>query len=516
MKSYSVQRTAYGAKDFFLCLLSAILLILSFPNFDFWIFAWFGFVPLFFAIKNKTKVKAFLIAYLTGIIFWTGIIYWLVHVTLPGTIILILYLAIYFGIFGLIFTYSLQLTAYSFLFIPSVWVLLEYIRSHLFTGFPWALLGYSQYLNLPIIQIADITGAWGVSFLIMMVNVAVFIAISHKLSAVRKKQKLSLFLVISILLFVLIYGYFRIYSLQLKTYSLAPLKVSVIQGNIPQELKWDPGARDYIIHKYLEISRKALQDKPDLIIWPEAALPVIPEEEPLYYERVISFAKEIKIPLLLGAVTKRGELYYNSALQLQGEGVLLNRYDKLHLVPFGEYIPLKEVLPFLQTIVPIGDITAGKEYTIFRHPDAQAPRRPVRFSVLICFEDLFPELSRNFVKKGAQFLVNITNDAWYKKTAASFQHLQASVFRAVENRIYLARAANTGVSGFIALSGKIISLVQDESGREIFIDGNKTQEILIPRNVLTFYTRYGDVFILFCLVLGLCVIIRSLKLKAHS
>src|SRR3989338_9828412 len=145
-----------------LCLLSAVLLILSFPGCNIWVFAWFGFVPLLFVIRNKSKVKAFLLSYLTGVIFWAGIIYWLIHVTLPGTIILILYLALYFGIFGL--TYNLQLTTYNFLTIPALWVSLEYMRSHLLTGFPWALLGYSQYKNLALIQIADITGAWGVSF----------------------------------------------------------------------------------------------------------------------------------------------------------------------------------------------------------------------------------------------------------------------------------------------------------------------------------------------------------------
>jgi len=162
-------------KDYIFCVLSAILLIFSFPNFNLGFFAWFGFVPLFFVLEDKSKWKAFFLSYLTGIVFWLGIIYWLIHVTLPGMIILVLYLALYFGIFGLIILSAIRypLSA-TILFIPSVWVLLEYVRAHLFAGFPWALLGYSQYLNLPIIQISDITGAWGVSFLVMLVNVSLY------------------------------------------------------------------------------------------------------------------------------------------------------------------------------------------------------------------------------------------------------------------------------------------------------------------------------------------------------
>jgi apolipoprotein N-acyltransferase len=246
-------------KEIFFCILSATLLILSFPRFDIEFLAWFGFVPLLFAIKNKSKAQAFLFSYLTGVVFWLGIIYWLVHVTLPGLIILVLYLALYFGLFGLIVSTYLLPTTYYLLFIPSIWVILEFIRSHLFTGFPWALLGYSQYLNLPFIQIADITGAWGVSFLVMMVNVLVYKVIGHRSWVIGKKQNLLL----AILLLFLSLGY-GIYKLHLSpiTYHLSPIKISVIQGNISQELKWNKSSRDFIIDRYFGISKEALKDKP--------------------------------------------------------------------------------------------------------------------------------------------------------------------------------------------------------------------------------------------------------------
>ena len=500
-------------KGIFLCILSAVLLILSFPKFNLEFLAWFGFVPLFLALKNKNKFKAFLFSYLTGVIFWLGTIYWLIHVTLLGLIILVLYLALYFAIFGLVLS-SIQHLASSIqlFFIPSAWVLLEYLRAHLLTGFPWALLGYSQYLNLPVIQIADITGAWGVSFLVMMVNVTVYSVIGYRLSVIGGKQKFLL--PILCILVTLTYGYYKIY-LTPNTAHRKPIKVSVIQGNIPQELKWDPQAKDFIIDKYIAISREALKDKPDLIIWPEAAMPVVLEEEPLYYEKVSSLAKQSHTPLLLGAVTLRDSLYYNSAILVSPEGKLLERYDKLHLVPFGEYIPLRSTLGFLETIVPIGDFARGKEYTTFK---LQAPssKLQARFSVLICFEDLFPELSREFSKRGADFLVNITNDAWFKKTSSPYQHLQASVFRAVENRVFLIRSANTGVSGFIAPNGKIISLVKDQKGRNIFISGYNTQGTAPFKENISFYTRHGDIFIWACILLVLYGIIKIRRQRQNA
>jgi len=192
-------------------------------------------------------------------------------------------------------------------------------------------------------------------------------------------------------------------------------------------------------------------------------------------------------------------------------GRISARYDKLHLVPFGEYIPLKKTFPFLQSVAPIGDIERGEEYTIFQVPDKS--RKQNFFGVLICFEDLFPELSRGFVKRGAQFLVNITNDAWYKKTSAPEQHFQASVFRAVENRLWLVRAANTGVSGFISGEGRIRYLVTGTEKEKIFTDGFKTENIPFGERMPSFYSRFGDIFIMACFLFVLYAIIRLQKNK---
>jgi len=510
-KSSAISYQLSAKTAFLSSIISGILLSLSFNNGNLWLLAWFSFVFLFFALENKTKTKVFLFAYLSGFVFWWATIYWLANVTFLGTAILIFYLALYFGIFGLVFYYSI-LSPYYLLLIPSSWVLLEYIRSYLFTGFPWALLGYSQYLNLPVIQIADIAGVWGVSFLVMMGNVMVYSIISRQLSAASRqpkglKNKLAIYILPCFLFFISLgYGYYKLTpgSSQLTAHNSQ--RITVIQANIPQELKWDPRARNFIIDKYLNLSYEAASNGQGLIIWPEAALPVIPEEDPQYLDKAKAFAVRTQTTLLLGAVTKRGGLYYNSALYISPDGNLEDSYDKVHLVPFGEYIPLKKTFPFLETIVPIGDVARGESYVVF-------PYNKTAFSVLICFEDLFPELSRRFIGNGADFLVNITNDAWYKKTTAPFQHLQASVFRAVENRAFLIRAANTGVSGFIQPNGKIISLVRDSGGESIFVEGSDTQSLEIFKPKKSFYCRFGDISIVILFIFSFYAIILFQKNK---
>ena len=504
-------RRSRGLKDLALAIVSAILLALSFPKFNLEFLAWFAFIPLFFSLKEASLGRAFFLGFACGLIFWDITVYWLVHVTMAGAIVLILYLSLYFGVFGLLVSFFLNQAKVKvqvsspavrpaepriIFFIPAIWVVLEYARSHLLTGFPWALLGYSQYLNLSTIQIADTFGVWGVSFLLVMVNIALYSLIKEKSQAVKRIKYLIAPAVI--LVFVFGYGFFRLQQAgEPRNASKRLIKISVIQGNIPQELKWYPMARQEIMEKYLMLSRRAAQEKPDLIVWPEAAVPVILEKEPAYYEMVANLAKQVQSPVLFGAVTSRGDNYYNSALMVSQDKEITGCYNKLHLVPFGEYIPLRTILPFLETIVPIGEVKPGKEYTIFSVNLAGVGHSlRSKFGVLICFEDVFPELSRQFVKKGAQFLVNITNDAWYKQTFASYQHLQASVFRAVENRVSLLRSANTGVTGFISPEGKVIALVKDASARELFVDGYKTWSIPAKKGAQTIYTRFGDWFIM--------------------
>jgi apolipoprotein N-acyltransferase len=478
--------------SFLLCIFSAFLLMLPFFNGVLWLFSWIGFVPLFFFLQNKTPAKAFSWSYFCGWIFFTSVIYWLIHVTMLGWIVLSVYLALYFGLFGLMVSLSRRYKDIILLFfLPSAWVVLEFIRGSFLTGFPWALMGYSQYKNLPVIQIADITGAYGVSFLLILVNFVVY-------KLMRDKKSIRFFVApIIIISLISSYGFFRLSQ----KFQGEPLRISVVQGNIPQEEKWQPDLQSFILGKYVALAQQAAKDNPDIIIWPETSVPGYLEEEPLLFNNVSFLAKQIKTDLLVGTVAEENGYIYNSATLVSKDGKIKNRYDKLHLVPFGEYIPFPRVFSFVTDIAPapIGDFSFGKDYTVFSLDE----NKQKTFSVLICFEDVFAYLSRNFVKKGARFLVNITNDAWFEKTTEPYQHLQASVFRAIENRVWVVRAANTGVSCFVSPVGKVVARVQNKDTKEdIFVSGHKTQDITLETRP-TFYLRFLDVFVFCCFILSL-------------
>lgn len=509
----------YSVLRIVLTVFSAILLILSFPGFNMWIFAWVAFVPLLFAIEGQNQFKAFLISYLTGFLFFLGTMYWLIHVTLLGMIVVVAYLALYFGFFGLILSYGSRITNHERLFlIPSAWVALEWLRSHFFTGFGWNLLGYSQCSNLPIIQIADKTGAYGVSFLIIMFNIALYMSIKNLKSG--KEAYMSLVIVTILLLTVFGYGIFRLNNI----FTGEKLRVAIIQGNIPQDKKWDRHFTDSILSKYEGLTKKSVLDKAELVIWPETSIPGFVENEEDLFSRIKNLVTDINTPLLAGAPryedTEEGTLYYNSAFLFLKGGTLGGHYDKVHLVPFGEYIPLKNLLFFVHRFAPrpIGDYTAGNSFTVFKFLLKRTAKdkdyslkfiKKVGFSCLVCFEDIFPDLARQFVKKNIDFLVNITNDGWFGKSSAAYQHAQASVFRAVENRINVVRVANTGLSCFIDQKGRVTASVV-EDGKDLFVEGFKTHEIVLSRT-RTVYTVYGDVFAYICIFFIILNITRRLR-----
>ncbi len=528
-----------------LAVLSAVLLILSFPGFNLWIVAWVALVPLFFAIEGQKPLKAFLISYLAGFLFFLGTIYWLVHVTLPGMIITVAYLALYFGFFGLIIsltsslrgskaTEAISLKArllrpfgprndeyFVLLFlIPAAWVALEWARSYLFTGFGWALLGYSQSNNLPIIQIADVTGAYGVSFLIVIFNVALFLVIKN----LRKMKECLVAVVMAAILITAVsgYGLLRLNNV----FTGEKLKVSVVQGNIPQVQKWDERFAEKIIERYTELTILAAAEKPDLVIWPETSVPGFIENEKILLEWIGALAKRANAPLLVGAPRYEDldgrELYYNSAFFFLKDGSPDRHYDKIHLVPFGEYVPLGRLFFFVQRFAarPIGDFVGGKEFTVLRFPIERSVKekdrnwklvKKVGFGCLICFEDIFPDLARGFVRNNAAFLVNMTNDAWFGRSSAAYQHAQASVFRAVENRVNVIRAANTGLSCFIDQKGRIVSKVS-KSDKDLFVDGFKTEDIVLSRT-RTLYTAYGDIFAYLCIFFTVFCLSRSTRIR---
>ena len=486
----------------FLSALSGVLCFLSFPPFEIAFLSWLFLVPLLFALKDSTPRGSFVLSYMTGIVFFGALLYWLVNVSIPGMLLLVMVLSIIFGMFGLIAGSVLRRSMDLFI-LPFVWVVLELVRSCFFTGFPWGILGYSQYQTINLIQIADITGAYGVSFVVVAVNMAVFAVVT------RSERRRTY--VIMALFFLIMANMYTIYKFN-RLYAWCDAEISVIQGNIPQKIKWDPSFSEKIFNEYEGLTREAAKEKPDLIVWPETAYPYLFGEGENRAREIGALSLREGIPILAGVVNMENGVYYNSAVLFNDNKEHVGLYRKLHLVPFGEYIPFEKHLSFLRGYIdkPIGDFGRGTEYTLFPLVSASSTGGPgtrvrntnfLKFGVLICFEDVFPYISRNFVRQGADFLVNMTNDAWFGETAAPRQHLQASVFRAVENRVPLVRSANTGISCFIDTTGRVFSKVESE-GRDIFVKGVDTGNIDVCRGH-SVYTVYGDVFAYFCAVMAI-------------
>lgn len=471
---------------------SATLLTFSFHPFNLSFLAWIALVPLFCIPQKISPKKIFILYYSAGIIFWLSHIWWLIYVTPLGYVLLSFYLALFFGLLGLLIKFSREKTGYPLLFLaPPIWVMLEFARTYMLISFPWSLLGYSQWHNTALIQISSITGVYGVSFLIVMFNAAASDLVLLK----TKKHFRNLLLSFLTIINVIVWGWHAI-PLEQEGYACQKIKISVIQGNIPQNIKWDEEYSKEIINTYAELSIYAGTDHDvSLIVWPETSYPDYISVESELFQKVRNLTYYLDTHLLFGAVTSQNNRDYNSALLLLSpEAEIEQVYNKLRLVQFAEYLPLKKLLFFLSDIFPqIGDFSKGTEYTIFNIKN-QISNIKYNFATLICFEDLFPDLARDFTNNGAQFLVNITNDAHFKESPALWQHFAHSIFRAVENRRPIVRAANNGISAFINSYGKPIEILTDANGKARGARGYATAQIS-PSNTKTFYTRFGDLFI---------------------
>jgi len=363
-------------------------------------------------------------------------------VTVPGAILLPAALALYFAAWGWLANRFLKTCPFwSTLLLPAAWTALEYLRSHLFSGFGWNLIAHTQWNWIEVIQLAGFTGVWGVSFLVVLVNAALCGFLQR-----RKGGWAGLFLAGLCLLAAFLYGRTTLRNLDARK-PQTQVKVALLQGNIPQPEKWDDAFQEAIWKRYEELMAEAIKEKPALIVWPETAVPGY-LEDPAIEDRLKEISRSSGAEMLVGLPTEDLEsgLPYNSALLLGRDGEERARYSKIHLVPFGEFIPVKPIFGWLKKFYPVADFAPGKKWTVF------PTTTPV--SVLVCFEDVFPELARRFVREGAGWLLVITNDAWFGRSAASVQHLQASVFRAVENGVWLGRAANTGWTGFVDPAGR--------------------------------------------------------------
>ena len=490
---------------------SGLMLTGSFPNIDFGWLIWIAFVPLLIAIRNCGVKKSFVLGFATGMVHYMTLLYWVVYTMrtygyLPWPVcvlILILFsmvLAAYIAVFSVAVSRMQLMPVAGLITIPSVWVGLEWVRSFFLTGFPWESIGHSQYHTLHIIQISDTLGAYGISFLVLLVNTALFFLYLslrrydwHGTLISRRFAAVSLAGCLLLLGLDWLYGAHRLSAVDQMVKSVPAIRLKVIQGNIEQSLKWNPKFQISTIEKHLHLSQSTGDQKPDLIIWPETALPFYFQHNVPLTTKVSRGIQEIGTYFITGSPSFARRIhridYYNSAYLIGPDGIPLEKYDKTHLVPFGEYVPLKRWLPFLDKLVEqVGDFDRGEVGDTITWKDN-------KLGILICYELIFPYISRAMVRNGATLLINITNDAWYGRSSAPYQHFSMAVFRAVENRRALVRSANTGISGFIDPAGRI------QTATPLFEEAAATQNVPILSG-LTFYTRFGDVFAKVCLAIA--------------
>jgi apolipoprotein N-acyltransferase len=481
-------------------LVSGLLLAAAFPKWDQTYLLPVALWPLFYALQNQPPKRAFWLGYVAGLAFYSGLLYWIAYVThvfgklpLPLSIGVMLLLAgvlsLYRGLWAMGVAWAAQRGVSPLWFAPTLWVALEYVQANFpFGGFPWELLGYGLYRHPLLIQTADLAGVYGLSFLVVLANVLLFLMSCRRFGAIRHTMRHEALPILLIMVCVG-YGANRLDAVHKLAAEHPTLKVAVTQGNIKQGEKWDPQQVHATLDRYADLSEKGAEAR--LIVWPETAAPFFFLRTPGFTERVQEIAQKSGAHLLFGApaweLTAQGERYFNRAYLLTPQGEVAGYYDKAHLVPYGEYVPLQRIFFFIPKMVPmIGDFAEGPVGATLSLPEG-----PV--GVLICFESIFGYLGRAQVKNGARLLVNITNDAWFGDTSAPYQHMSMAVVRAVEGRVAVARAANTGISAFIAPDGKILWT----SG--INVSAARAMEIpWLPGGSL--YTIIGDVFAWVCLI----------------
>jgi len=492
---------------------SGLLLVLCFPSAGWGFLAWFAMIPLLASVhhaQNKSQSLGF--GLITGIIFYGGSMHWMTHVTTLGWVLLAMMEAVYIAAFALLAYLGMRSQRpvfFKVLWIALAWTVTEFLRAEMpVFGFGWNSLAYSQAPYVPLIQFSNVIGAYGLGFLIVGVNASLLYA------WFRRKDlwtALSLFAGVAIV-FACLWGY-GIMTLSKPVEPREFLRVSVVQGNIPQSVKWELMAKEKILEIYEKLTQLAALKEPDLILWPEASFPGFFNRD-LQAGRISRLAQEIQTPLLIGGLQYESDReVYNSAYLLEKDGVVRQRYDKLRLVPFGEYMPFKFLLGWLAPVAEalgISDFSAGKDSVVFRWAREEWP-----FGVLICFEDVFTDLARHLADRDAKFLTVITNDAWFGKTAAPFQHLQSSVFRAVENGVAVVRAANTGVSAFISHQGRVLATVQDARGEETFVMAQKTLDLPLVSE-RTLYRRGGWMFPYFAIGIFFILFLMKLRDKSHA
>jgi len=504
--------SSISPKKILFAMISGLLLTGSFAPSPLDWMVWFAWVPLLRTLDNESSTHAFLLGFVAGLAHYLTLIYWIVPTlqnygyldfltSLGALVLLCLYLALYPALFAYLLCRVKDTPAPVFM-MGALWVGLEIIRAHFLTGFPWCLLGYTQFRNLFLIQVADIVGVYGISFIIVLTNGLIYRLLFHRDVSKRRGLKWEIMGLLLVVAFSLIYGQYRLAGGEHKGKGGKSLKAAIIQGNIDQSIKWDPAYQEKSVDTYERLTRSTSSFKPDLVVWPETAMPFFFQDNEDFSPRLFDMSKQAGADLIFGSPayekTHSGTKYYNRVYLLSRRGEFAGYYDKVHLVPFGEYVPYKWLFPFFRHLLhAAGNFASGEKIEPLELTNHSA-------GILICFEVIFPELARAQARKGAAILVNLTNDAWFGRTSAPYQHLSMAVFRAVENGRPMIRAANTGFSAFIGPHGHIMARSQ------LFKEEVLTRDLRLGHASLRFYTRYGDLFAFALLVISFLMVFRVL------
>ena len=498
------------SKNCLLAILTSILFWVAFPGGGgLWPVVFVALIPLLFVINHSSLKTCLLGGLICGMVHYLLLLYWVVivlgkyggmpwFISFQGLVLLALYMSFYliaFTVLARIILSALPVSL-SLWFLPSLWVGLDWVRGLFLTGLPWMDVGYALYEVPFLLQIADLVGHHGVSFSIVLSNTLLFFLLKRPLTV---RRGVALLPGVLFLLLALLYSAQRYNAVKERVAgdTATRITVGVVQGNIKQEQKWSAELQEKTVHTYIDLTKSLLDsDVPDFTVWPETALPFYPQSNQLM-GALTDFLRANDTSVLTGAPwyeivdrEARKIQFYNSAILLGEDGRYHGKYYKSHLVPFGEYVPFKKFLPFLAPLVEaVGDFTPG----IIETPLGQDAARA---GILICFESVFPDLSRQWVEAGANMLVNLTNDAWYGKSSAPSQSLAMTVLRAVETRRSVVRSANTGISAFITPLGEITSR------SDIFVPWAEKQELVLNAE-RTVWVRFGYHFAPFCLGVAL-------------
>ena len=515
-------------KNLLLVVASGILQILVFPKFSLGWVSWISLVPLLLVLYREVAwPRAFFLGWVFGLTFFSGSCYWILavlesygdmhwSVSFLLFTLLVAYLSLFPALFACAFSkLSLQFPAFCFLIVPFLWVSTEYLRGHVLTGFPWCFIGYALVDEIPLLKIATFTGVYGLSFLVVLINsllVGVFF---------RSKAANGCLPVMLVILGFLIW----MEPEPIETGDIKQARARLVQTDIPLDQPFDPQSQSRLLEELIDLSRESAIEIPEnatgsgpisakrsnvrLIIWPETPAPFYYHEDSSFRTRMNELAHSSGASLLFGFVdwpkktVSRTTGPFNSVGTVTPSGKFIAQYDKIHLVPFGEYVPWSSVFFFVEKIsTGVGDYQPGRQVKVTRLVSGE------KIGVFICYEAVMPDLVRRFVAEGAEVLVNITNDTWFGDSAAPHQHLMMARMRAVENHRYLLRAANSGISAVIDPVGRVLS--RTKLDQRVVLDGK-----FYFKYTRTFYSQHGDLFSFLCLALSVSMVLFVILFRSY-